>query len=66
MLHFGHYHAMIVQTSKHAKTAERNSTICECIFHQVAVKNVNVNVKTIYFQHNSIFLRQKNIIVFII
>ena len=31
------------------------------IFHQVAVKNVNVNVvKKIYCQRNSIFLRKKN------
>ena len=46
---------------KRAKTAERSSTTCECIFHQVAVKNVNVKVvKTIYCQCNSIFLRQKS------
>ena len=45
---------------------EKNST-CECNFHQLAVKNVNVNVvKTIYCQRNSIFLRQKKSIVFII
>ena len=50
----------VEQTLKHAKTAERNSTRCECIFHQLAVKNVNVNVvKTIYCQRNSIFLRPK-------
>ena len=37
--------------------------MCECIFHQFAVKNVNVNVViTIYCQHNWIFLRQKKII----
>ena len=35
--------------------------MCECIFHQLAVKNVNVNVViTIYCQCNSIFLREKN------
>ena len=46
---------------KQAKTVERNSTMCECIFHQVAVKNVNVKVvKTIYCQCNLIFRRQKN------
>ena len=46
------------------KTAERNSTTCECIFHQFAVKNVNVNVViTIYCQHNWIFLRQKKKII---
>ena len=54
---------LIVATLKRAKTAERNSTTCECIFHQLAVKNVNVNVViTIYCQHNWIFLRQKKII----
>ena len=61
---FRHRSTMILKverTLKHAKTAERNSTRCECIFHQLAVKNVNVNVvKMIYCQHNSIFLRQKN------
>ena len=32
----------------------------ECIFHKLAVKNVNVNVvKTIYCQRNSIFLAKK-------
>ena len=40
---------------------ERNSTTCKCIFHQFAVKNVNV-VIMIYCQHNWIFLRQKKII----
>ena len=51
----------VEQTLKHAKTTEKNSTTGECIFHQLAVKNVNVNVvKTIYCQRNSIFLRQKN------
>ena len=60
-------HVMILKTLKQAKTAERNSTTVECIFHQLAVKNVNVNVvKTIYCQHNSIFLKQKKLIVFII
>ena len=50
-------------TLKPAKTTERNSTTCECIFHQFAVKKVNVNVViTIYCQHNWIFLRQKKII----
>ena len=50
-------------TLKRAKTAERNSTTCECIFHQLAVKSVNVNVViTIYCQHHWIFLRQKKII----
>ena len=34
--------------------------MCECIFHQFAVKNVNVIVLiTIYCQHNWIFLRRK-------
>ena len=48
---------MILKTLKHAKTAERNSTTSECIFHKLAVKNVNVNVvKTIYCQRNLIFL----------
>ena len=60
---FRHHRTMILnveRTLKHAKTAERNSTMCECIFHQLAVKNVNVSVvKMIYCQHNSIFLRQK-------
>ena len=52
---------MILKTLKHAKTAERNSTTNECIFHKLAVKNVNVNVvKTIYCQRNSIFLAKKN------
>ena len=38
----------VERTLKHTKTTERNSTRCECIFHQLAVKNVNVNVvKTI-------------------
>ena len=62
---FRHRHAMTLTALKHSKTVERNPTMCECIFHQVAVKNVNV-VKTIYCQRNSIFLRQKKIIVFII
>ena len=63
---FRHRRAMMLTTLKHSKTAERNPTTCECIFHQVAVKNVNVSVvKTIYCQCNSIFLRQKKIIVFI-
>ena len=40
---------------------ERKSTTSECIFHMLAVKNVNVNVvKTIYCQRNSIFLAKKN------
>ena len=57
---FRHRRAMMLTTLKHSKTAERNPTTCECIFHQVAVKNVNVSVvKTIYCQCNSIFLRQK-------
>ena len=51
---FRHRRTMILKverTLKHAKTMERNSTTCECIFHQLAVKNVNVNVvKTIYCQ----------------
>ena len=64
---FRHRRAMTLTTLKHSKTAERNPTTCECIFHQVAVKNVNVSVvKTIYCQRNLIFLRQKKIIVFII
>ena len=51
----------VERTLKHPKTTERNSTTCECIFHQLAVKNVNVNVvKTILASHNSIFLRQIN------
>ena len=62
---FRHRRTMILkveQTLKHAKTRERNSTMCECIFHQLAVKNVNVNVvKTIYCQRNSIFLLAKKI-----
>ena len=34
--------------------------MCKCIFHQFAVKNVNVIVLiTIYCQHNWIFLRRK-------
>ena len=54
---------LIVATLKRAKTAETNSTMCECIFHQLAVKNVNINVvKTIYCQHNWIFLGQNKII----
>ena len=54
---------MILKTLKHAKTAERNSTTSECIFHKQAVKNVIVNVvKTIYRQHNSIFLAKKNLL----
>ena len=54
---FRHRCMMILKTLKHAKTAERNSTTSECIFHKLAVKNVNVNVvKTIYCQRNSIFL----------
>ena len=56
----------VKRTLKHAKTTERNSTMCECIFHQLAVKNINVNVvKTRYCQRNSIFLRPKKFIVFI-
>ena len=52
---------MILKTLKQAKTAERNSKTYECIFHQLAVKNVNVNVvRTIYCQRNSIFLGKKN------
>ena len=52
----------VEQTLKRAKTAERNSTTCECILHQLAIKNVNVFVLiTIYCQRNSIFLRPKNI-----
>ena len=47
---------------KRAKTAERNSSTCEWIFHQLAVKNVNVNVVIkIYCKRNSIFLRQKKL-----
>ena len=57
------FHRCSFREFKRAKTAERNSTTCECIFHQLAVKNVNVNVViTIYCQHNWIFLRQKKII----
>ena len=44
---FRHRRTMILKverTLKHTKTAERNSTRCECIFYQLAVKNVNVNV----------------------
>ena len=46
--------------SRHTKL--RKGTLQrECNFHQVAVKNVNVNVvKKIYCQRNSIFLRKKN------
>ena len=45
------------------KSRERNSTTCKCIFHQLAVKNVNVNVViAIYCQLNWIFLGQNNII----
>ena len=42
---------------------ERNSTTCECIFHQLAIKNVNINVViAINCEHNWIFLGQdKNI-----
>ena len=51
---------MILKTLKQVKTAERNSTMSECIFHKLAVKNLIVNVvKTIYCQHNSIFLAKK-------
>ena len=58
---FRHRCTMILKTLKHVKTAERNSTTNECIFHKLAVKNVNVNVvKTIYCQRNSIFLAKKN------
>ena len=36
--------------------------VCECIFQQLAVKNVNVNVvKTIYCQCSLIFLGQKKL-----
>ena len=67
---FRHHRTMILKverTLKHAKTTERNSTMCECIFHQLAVKNVNINVvKTIYCPRNSTFLRPKKFIVFII
>ena len=47
---------------------DRNSTMCEYIFHQLAVKNVNVIQcsNNDLCQHNSIFLRQKKPIVFII
>ena len=49
----------VEQTLKHAKTTEKNF-MCECIFHHLAVKNVNINlVKIIYCQRNLIFLRQK-------
>ena len=42
------------------KTTERNSTLGQCIFHKLVVKNVNVNVvKTIYCQRNLIFLAKK-------
>ena len=51
----------VERTLKCAKTVERNSTMCECIFYQLAVKNVNVNVVIpIYCQHNLMFLRKKN------
>ena len=57
---FRHHHMMILKverTLKRAKTAERNSTTCECIFHQLDVKNLNDNVvKTIYCQRNLIFI----------
>ena len=57
---FRHRCTMILKTLKHAKTAERNSTTNECIFHKLAGKKVNVNVvKTIYCQRNSIFLAKK-------
>ena len=57
----------VERTLRRVKTTERNSTTCECIFHQLVVKNVNVNVViTIYCQHNSIFFGQKKIIAFII
>ena len=56
--------AMILKVERNIKTRENrgniNSTTCEYMFHQLAVKNVKVNVViTIYCQHNSIFLRQK-------
>ena len=60
---FRHHHTMILKverTLKHAKTAKRNSTTCECIFHQLDVKNLNDNVvKMVYCQRNLIFLMQK-------
>ena len=47
-------------TLKRAKTAERNSTMCQCTFRPLATKNLNVDVEImIYSQHNSTFLRQK-------
>ena len=50
---FRHRCMMILKTLKHAKTAERNSTTSECIFHKLAVKNVIISVvKTIYCQRN--------------
>ena len=62
--YFSHHRTMILKVErtfkKRAKTVERNSTTCECIFHQLAVKNVNVNVVIkIYCRRNSIFLRPK-------
>ena len=50
----------VERTLKRAKTAERNSTTCECILHQLDAKNLNVNViQTICCQHILIFIRQK-------
>ena len=48
---------MILEALKCAKTTERNSTTCECIFHYLAVKNVNIYEEiTIYCHCNLIFL----------
>ena len=51
----------VERTWKHAKTAERNSTICvNAFFTNLLPKNVNVNVVImIYCQGNSKFLGQK-------
>ena len=48
----------VERTWKHAKTAERNSTICvNAFFTNLLPKNVNVNVViTIYCQGNSKFI----------
>ena len=66
MLHFLRHCCMMIlkveRTLQCVKTTERNSTSCECIFHQLAAKNLNINV-----QCNLIWsLDKKNIIVFII
>ena len=55
---------MILKVERNIKTRENrgniNSSTCEYMFYQLAVKIVKVNVvRTIYCQHNAIFLRQK-------